>query len=145
MCICSTTAFSIASSTVVWTFFCSTAKTGATGCSPPAISAEDPDLEGNLKAWRWEGPVWRLTRKMEIPAVDGPVAAFCGIARPHQFFDGLEAGGLQLAVRKAFPDHYAYTESDLDRLAKQAVAAGAVALVTTANDRVRLRKLLAGL
>jgi tetraacyldisaccharide 4'-kinase len=110
-----------------------------------AIPADDPDLEGNLKAWRWEGPVWRLTRKMEIPAVDGPVAAFCGIARSHQFFDGLEAGGLQLAVRKAFPDHYAYTESDLDRLAKQAVAAGAVALVTTAKDRVRLRKLLAGL
>jgi tetraacyldisaccharide 4'-kinase len=110
-----------------------------------AIPADDPELEESLKAWRREGPVWRLTRKMEIPAVDGPVAAFCGIARPRQFFDGLEAGGLQLAVRKAFPDHYAYTERDLDRLAKQAVAAGAVALVTTAKDRVRLDKLLAGL
>src|SRR5580658_2088657 len=110
-----------------------------------AIPAEDPELEESLIAWHWEGPVWRLRRKMEIPAVDGPVAAFCGIARPRQFFEGLEAGGLKLAARKAFPDHYAYTESDLDRLAKQAVAAGAVALVTTAKDRVRLRKLLAGL
>jgi tetraacyldisaccharide 4'-kinase len=110
-----------------------------------AIPADDPELEESLKAWHWEGPVWRLTRKMEIPAVYGQVAAFCGIARPRQFFDGLEVGGLQLATRKAFPDHYAYTERDLEHLAKQAAAAGAVALVTTAKDRVRLGKLLAGL
>ena len=36
------------------------------------------------------GPIWRLLRKMEIPAVHGPVAAFCGVARPEQFFAGLE-------------------------------------------------------
>jgi tetraacyldisaccharide 4'-kinase len=109
-----------------------------------AIPAGNPELEESLTAWGWEGTVWRLTRKMEIPAVDGPVAAFCGIARPRQFFDGLEAAGLSLAACNAFPDHYAYTARDLDRLAKQASAAGAVALVTTAKDRVRLGKLLSG-
>ncbi|HUD14388.1 MAG TPA: tetraacyldisaccharide 4'-kinase [Terracidiphilus sp.] len=109
-----------------------------------AIPAEDPELEENLKAWGWEGPVWRLRRKMEIPAVDGPVAAFCGIARPRQFFDGLEAGGLELTARKAFPDHYAYTARDLERLVKNGRAAGAVALVTTGKDRVRMGKLISG-
>jgi tetraacyldisaccharide 4'-kinase len=110
-----------------------------------AIPADDPELEDSLTAWGWEGTVWRLTRKMEIPVVDGPVAAFCGIARPLQFFEGLEAAGLELAARKAFPDHYAYTARDLERLATQASAAGAVALVTTAKDRVRLGNLLSGL
>jgi tetraacyldisaccharide 4'-kinase len=109
-----------------------------------AIPADDPDLETNLNMWGWEGPVWRLRRKMAVPAVDGPVAAFCGIARPSQFFDGLEAGGLQLAARKAFPDHYSYTARDLERLAKEGSAAGAVALVTTGKDRVRMGKLLSG-
>jgi tetraacyldisaccharide 4'-kinase len=107
-----------------------------------AIPAEDSDLEDHLKAWGWEGPVWRLSRKMQIPVVDGPVAAFCGIARPRQFFEGLEAGGLELASRKAFPDHYDYTARDVERLAKQAAAAGGVALVTTGKDRVRLGKFL---
>jgi tetraacyldisaccharide 4'-kinase len=109
-----------------------------------AVPAEDPELEESLTAWGWKGPVWRLTRKMETPVVDGPVAAFCGIARPGQFFEGLEVAGLELAARKAFPDHYSYTPRDLDRLAKQASAAGAVSLVTTAKDRVRLGKLLSG-
>ncbi len=48
------------------------------------------------------------------PAIDGPVAAFCGIARPEQFFAGLEAAGLRLAVQIAFPDHHRYTVRDLE-------------------------------
>ena len=79
---------------------------------------------------------------MDIPTIEGPVAAFCGIARPAQFFAGLEAAGLQPAVRKAFPDHHPYTPADLDRLQKTARAAGAVALLTTEKDQVRLAGIL---
>jgi len=103
-----------------------------------AIPADDVQLEGDLRAWGWHGPVWRLHRRMEVPAADGTVAAFCGIARPKQFFDGLEAGGLQLVVRKAFPDHYGYSAKDLDSLMAVAHAAGAAALITTEKDLVRL-------
>jgi tetraacyldisaccharide 4'-kinase len=106
-----------------------------------AIPAEDAALEAELRAWGWQGPVWRLRRKMESPAVDGPVAAFCGIARPQQFFAGLEAGGLQIVLRKAFPDHHRYTAFDVERLAGAARAAGASVLVTTQKDQVRLGKL----
>jgi tetraacyldisaccharide 4'-kinase len=42
-----------------------------------------------------------------------PVVAFCGIARPEPFFAGLEANGLQVAARIAFPDHHRYTSADL--------------------------------
>ena len=79
-----------------------------------AIPADDPEFEAELRAWGWKGPVWRLRRRMEIPQVAGPVVAFCGIARPEQFFAGLEAAGLQLAARLAFPDHHQlYARADL--------------------------------
>jgi tetraacyldisaccharide 4'-kinase len=107
------------------------------------IPAEDPELEAELRARRWQKPIWRLRRVMEIPAVSGPVAAFCGIARPEQFFSGLEVSGLHLAARAAFPDHYRYTAHDRDRLRTAAQAAGATALVTTEKDMVRLGGLAA--
>ncbi len=110
-----------------------------------AIPASDPDLDAELKAWGWEGPIWRLRRTMEVPAVDGPVAAFCGIARPEQFFAGLEAAGLEVALRKAFPDHHRYAAADLDRLTAAAQAAGAARLLTTEKDQVRLDGLAAGI
>jgi tetraacyldisaccharide 4'-kinase len=110
-----------------------------------AIPANDPKLEAELHAWGWEGPIWRLRRTIELPAVDGPVAAFCGIARPEQFFAGLEASGLHLAARLSFPDHHRYSARDLDRLVAAARDAGATALLTTEKDRVRLGDLSAAL
>jgi tetraacyldisaccharide 4'-kinase len=103
-----------------------------------AIPADDPELEAELKAWGYTGEIWRLRRKMDVPAVDGPVATFCGIARPEQFFSGLEAAGLHLASRTAFSDHHRYTARDLAGLASLARAAGATELMTTPKDQVRL-------
>ena len=103
-----------------------------------AIPADDRQLEADLRAWGWQGPVWRLRRRMDVPVIDGPAAAFCGIARPEQFFDGLEAGGLRVVVRKAFPDHHGYSARDLEGLTTAARAAGATALITTEKDLIRL-------
>jgi tetraacyldisaccharide 4'-kinase len=100
-------------------------------------------LEAALRAWGFEGPVWRLRRTMVVPSVDGPVAAFCGIARPEQFFAGLEALGLQLAARYAFPDHHRYTPANLQQLVVSARDAGATAFITTEKDQVRLARLAA--
>ncbi len=106
-----------------------------------AIPAEDGGLGDELRAWGWRGPVWRLRRRMEVPAVEGPVVAFCGIARPEQFFAGLEAGGMRLAERVVFRDHHRYAARDLEKLQGAARTRGALALVTTEKDRVRLEDL----
>jgi len=106
-----------------------------------AIPADDPALQVALNAWGWQGTIWLLHRKMEIPPVAGPVVAFCGIARPEQFFTGLEAAGLQLAARFAFPDHHRYTPGDLDHLVYSAHKTGAATVVTTEKDQVRLAEL----
>jgi tetraacyldisaccharide 4'-kinase len=116
-----------------------------------AIPAPDhaPELEAALRNWGWQGPVWRLHRKMEIPALlahqAGPVAAFCGIARPEQFFAGLESAGLHIAVRIAFPDHHRFTPADVTRLIAAAKQAGATALIATEKDLVRFGKLSAAI
>ena len=106
-----------------------------------AIPAENPAFETELRAWGWHGPIWRLKRKMDIPAVDGPILAFCGIAHPEQFFGGLEAARLKVAARIAFPDHHRYTAADLDRIKSEALDSAAAAAITTEKDQVRLGNL----
>ena len=103
-----------------------------------AIPADELDVAEWVKSQGREKMVWRLRRRMEIPQLDGPVVAFCGIARPEQFFEGFERAGVQLAARMAFADHHRYTVGDLDRIAAAARKAGATALLTTEKDRVRL-------
>jgi tetraacyldisaccharide 4'-kinase len=66
------------------------------------------------------------------------VWAFCGLARPQSFFAGLEGLGLELAGREEFGDHHYYSDRELDGLARRARAAGALALVTSEKDAVRL-------
>jgi tetraacyldisaccharide 4'-kinase len=114
---------------------------GARRADVIAIPADEPELEVALQMWGWEKPVWLLHRVMELMPVEGPVAAFCGIARPEQFFKGLEEGGVEIAARFAFPDHFTYTRSALDELLTNAKAAGAKTLITTEKDLVRLGKL----
>lgn len=114
---------------------------GAQRANIIAIPGEDPELEAELHRWGWTGPVWRLRRVMEVPKVDGPVVAFCGIARPEQFFLGIEQAGMVVAACSAFRDHHRYTRDDLDKLFATARAAKAAALVTTEKDAVRQREL----
>lgn len=109
-----------------------------------ALPEEEAELEERLKALGFAGKIWHLRRRMEVPSVAGPVVAFCGIARPEQFFAGLEAEGIRLTARHAFPDHYRYRQRDVERLAAEARAAGAT-LVTTEKDRARLGRLANGL
>ncbi len=109
-----------------------------------AIPANEAGLESELRAWGWNGPVWRLHRRMEVPQVDGPVVAFCGIARPEQFFAGLEEAGLRIAARIAFRDHHRYTARDMERLVRVANGVGANSLVTTQKDEIRLERVDGG-
>jgi tetraacyldisaccharide 4'-kinase len=74
-----------------------------------------------------------------------PVLAFAGLAAPDHFFAALEHLGAHLAVRRALPDHAAYTQSVLDELAAAAVAAKADMLVTTQKDHVKLAPLHAAM
>lgn len=76
------------------------------------------------------------------PAEAAAVAAFAvaGIADPGQFVAAVREAGWQVAADLAFKDHHHYTAEDAARIARDAAAAGASVVVTTAKDAVRLRE-----
>jgi tetraacyldisaccharide 4'-kinase len=63
-----------------------------------------------------------------------PLIAFAGIGYPQKFFDGLPVKPVKTI---GFPDHYQYTDEDLQRLFKLAKDENA-RLITTEKDWVRL-------
>jgi tetraacyldisaccharide 4'-kinase len=78
-----------------------------------------------------------------LPASEAPkqVAAFCALGNPQAFFSHLRMDGFDLKYTRAFPDHHAYTQSDIEALEHEARARGAHTLLTTAKDAVKLRAL----
>lgn len=92
-------------------------------------------------------PIWRYRREMISPPIpeplaDRPVVAFCGIARPAQFFSGVAQLGFRIAATHAFPDHHWFTQADVAMLQKLLESTGAGSMVTTAKDRIRLGDLI---
>jgi tetraacyldisaccharide 4'-kinase len=68
------------------------------------------------------------------------VAAFCGIGNPAAFRRTLESLGASVVNFRSFPDHHAYSRSNVDDLTRWAETLPAEALVaTTQKDWVKLR------
>lgn len=70
-----------------------------------------------------------------------PLVAFCGVGNPQSFFDHLRREGARLAFTRTFADHHNYNQSELDALVREAKAAGAEGLITTAKDAIKLATL----
>jgi tetraacyldisaccharide 4'-kinase len=66
------------------------------------------------------------------------VLAFAGIGDPGRFFATLRSSGIEVVREQIFPDHYAFSASDITALATTA-AHDALTLVTTEKDLARLR------
>jgi tetraacyldisaccharide 4'-kinase len=73
---------------------------------------------------------------------DNSVAAFCGIGNPNIFFADLTYFEMRLSWQKSFPDHYSYSVKDIQDITNEAKAAGAVAIITTEKDAVKLENLI---
>jgi tetraacyldisaccharide 4'-kinase len=72
------------------------------------------------------------------PAAGTRVLAVAGLARPEQFFAGLEREGWTVADRLAFGDHHRYTRPDIEAVVAAMRAARAVMVLTTEKDLVRM-------
>jgi tetraacyldisaccharide 4'-kinase len=97
-----------------------------------------PYLTGELP------PVFDVRRVVGEPRTDHgllppvPVFVVAGIASPERVAAAVQGSGWPIAGRRFFRDHHRYTARDLERIAGEARAAGAGALVTTEKDYVRL-------
>ena len=81
--------------------------------------------------------VWRVRRKI-APGTMTRVVAFCGIARPQQFFSALQESGTELVETAVFPDHHRYNQPDIDRLLKLQEKTRAEGFATTEKDAINL-------
>src|SRR5207245_3938151 len=66
------------------------------------------------------------------------VLAFAGIGDPTRFFNTLRASGIDVARQRAFADHHAYAQAEIESLIAEAKRE-ALTLVTTEKDLARLR------
>ena len=82
--------------------------------------------------------IWRAHRGIRIGETPPGLVAFCGIARPQQFFRQLRAAGLEPAAEVPFPDHHHYSECDLRLLQRARNTAKATGFVTTEKDVINL-------
>jgi len=103
-----------------------------------AVPVEDDAAVIRLRELGLSQPIWRFRREMDVPELAEPIVAFCGIARPEQFFSGLDRAGVRIAARHAFRDHQRFRAADLELLRRLVKASAAGGLVTTVKDRMRL-------
>ena len=89
------------------------------------------------KEWRWHANRYALNDWMAAQKPQPQrVLAVTAIARPHRFVDALQSLGLDVCNSCYFPDHYAFTATDVQRF----LALG-VPVVVTAKDAVKLKDL----
>jgi tetraacyldisaccharide 4'-kinase len=77
---------------------------------------------------------------LDLEALRGrPVAAFCGIGNPEAFRRTLQGFGAEVAAFRAYPDHHAYTRTDVEDLRSWARRQETECVaVTTQKDLVKL-------
>ncbi|MDB5451467.1 MAG: lpxK, partial [Caulobacteraceae bacterium] len=99
---------------------------------PADLAQADPELMEALAA----RPALTAHLQASTPP-SGPQVGFAGVGKPWKVERALQAAGCELADFAPFPDHAAYNEATLRRLADRAAQFGA-GLVTTEKDWVRL-------
>ncbi len=74
-----------------------------------------------------------------IPDTTQQYFAFCGIAMPQKFLNSLSKANLTYADYKFFPDHYMYSNKDIENLIELANKKK-LKLITTLKDYVKINK-----
>ena len=83
--------------------------------------------------------VWQVRRRLVLdrPAPSRALA-FCGLAKPRQFWESLAEIGITPAATYAFGDHHHYAARDIELLKRLARQHDANGFVTTEKDLVKL-------
>jgi tetraacyldisaccharide 4'-kinase len=89
--------------------------------------------------------MWRMHRGISAKNAPEHPVAFCGIARPQNFFMQLRLAGVQPAAEANYRDHHAYTEQDIRDLLQLKERSEADGFVTTEKDEINLGPHITGL
>jgi tetraacyldisaccharide 4'-kinase len=100
-------------------------------------SSESLPVDGKL--------LWQVRRGILPKDVPDRPVAFCGIARPQNFFRQLHTAGIQPCAEAFYPDHHAYTERDIHELLNLCRLGEGGGYVTTEKDAINLGPLRSAL
>ena len=78
------------------------------------------------------------------PSALGKLFAFCAIGNPQAFLADLGEWGLEIAGHRFFPDHHRFTDSDDEKILRNAAEAGAAGLICTEKDLYNLHAIYYG-
>lgn len=78
------------------------------------------------------------------PSALGKLFAFCAIGNPQAFLADLGDWGLEIAGHRFFPDHHRFTDSDDEKILRDAAEAGAAGLICTEKDLYNLHAIYYG-
>jgi tetraacyldisaccharide 4'-kinase len=81
---------------------------------------------------------WRIRRISNVPKLQAPVIAFCGIARPQRFFSELRQNGMDVREELRFRDHHWYDQADIARLLALKSRIPGAEFITTEKDAINL-------
>lgn len=101
------------------------------------LRAEDRELESVLRQRGIAAAVWIQHRNLAVDPAPRAIA-FCGIARPEEFFSALRSRDIEPAATVAFRDHQRYSMSELNRLTAALHQNKAQCWITTEKDEARL-------
>jgi tetraacyldisaccharide 4'-kinase len=82
--------------------------------------------------------LWKVDRSIRIGNTPPGQVAFCGIARPSNFFRALQQAGLEPVATTAFRDHHRYAQKDIEELLRLRDQKKAQGFVTTEKDAINL-------
>jgi tetraacyldisaccharide 4'-kinase len=82
--------------------------------------------------------IWQVRRGIAPDRVPRRPVAFCGIARPQNFFRQLHTAGIQPVAEAIYRDHHSYTEGDIRELLDLCRAGEGGGFVTTEKDAINL-------
>jgi tetraacyldisaccharide-1-P 4'-kinase len=85
-----------------------------------------------------DAPVWLRGNGRAELAPGSPVFAVAGIARPERFAQDLRAAGYVISGSMGFRDHHWFTAADVRRIEDAARRSGAIAVLVTDKDAVRI-------
>ena len=103
------------------------------------LRAEDRGLEAELRRKGISAPVWIQHRRLTVDTLTR-VVAFCGIARPEEFFEAVRSQGVDVATTMTLRDHQAYTRAEMERVVAMLRDNNGECFVTTEKDAARMTR-----
>jgi tetraacyldisaccharide 4'-kinase len=114
-------------------------------------SSNSPEIESAIQR-ETDAPIFYARPKLDaihrftdgqsggnvVPSAVGKLFAFCAIGNPQAFLADLREWGLKIAGHRFFPDHHRFTDSDDEKILREAAEAGAAGLICTEKDLYNL-------